>query len=378
VRDVSLRSTRQRPVLAAVLVTVAAVPLAVGVLTLYASVNIFDPDRFANRTTSVLDKQEVREVLAGRVVAGIVKAEPDLIGARPLHETATEAIASSRPFQQLLRGAVADLHRTFFGREKDTVVLTLADVGVLVAEAVRSFAPGIAKRIPENVEPTLTSIGEDQTGLLADGAQVAEDVEGAPVLGLGLAVLLLGAAFAVSPDRRRTAGQAAVCVAVVGAVGIVAFEAGRLIAVGRFEDTGDRAAARAVWSALFLNFRTWSVVLAVAGITVAAAARSLIRPVAATDLLKDAWSRASAPPRTTAGRLARAAALTAGGVVVVAAPRTVIAVATVAAGVVLLYAAWSSSCASPSRRRRRRPSDVGACPGRAGGPGSPWSPRWLS
>jgi hypothetical protein len=347
---------------ASVLVVVAGLPLVIGVLTLYASINVFHPGRFADRATSVLDEPEVREVLAARVVRGIVKAEPDLIGAQPLLETATEAIAGSRPFHQLVRGAVADLHRTFFGREKDTVALTLADVGVLVSEAVRSFAPDVAKRIPADVEPTLTSLGEDQTGILADGAQLAEDVEWAAVLSLILTAALVGAAFYMSPDRRRTAGQAAVCVAIAGAVGVLAFEAGRLIVAGRFADPGDRAAARAVWSALFLDLRTWSVVLAVAGVVVAAAARSLIRPVAATDLLERGWARVSAPPASTAGRVGRAAGLTVAGVVFVAAPGRVLVVAVVAAGVVLLYGGVVEFLrvalppeAVPAEERRRLP-----------------------
>ena len=138
--------------MASVLVALATVALAVAVLTLYASVNIFDANRFADRVTSVLEEPDVREAVSSRVAGGILRVEPDLIGARPLLETATEAIAGSSAFEQLLRGAVADVHRTFFGSEKDTVALTLADVGVLVAEAVRSFAPDIAKRIPRNVD----------------------------------------------------------------------------------------------------------------------------------------------------------------------------------------------------------------------------------
>ena len=324
--------------MASVLVALATVALAVAVLTIYASVNIFNANRFADRVTSVLEEPDVREAVASRVAGGIVRVQPDLIGARPLLETATEAIVGSRAFEQLLRGAVADVHRTFFGREKDTVALTLADVGVLVAEAVRSFAPDIAKRIPKNVEPTLTSISEDQTGIFADGAQLAEEVEGAALLSVGLVVALMGCAIAVSPERRRTVGQLSVCVAVVGALGIVAFEVGRLIAAGRLEDTSDRLAVRALWNALFIDLRTSSVVLVVAGTVVGAAARSLLRPVAATELLRRGWGRASAPPTTRGGRIAHAGVLTVVGLLLVVEPRAILAIATVGLGIALLYA----------------------------------------
>ena len=321
-----------------ILVSLATVALAVAVLTVYASVNIFDANRFADRATSVLDEPDVREAVASRVAGGIVSIEPDLLGARPLLETATDAIVGSPAFEQLLRGAVADLHRTFFGREKDTVALTLADVGVLVAEAVRSFAPAIAKRIPADVEPTLTSISEDQTGVLADGAQVAEDVEGAALVSAGLVLALMLSAVVVSPDRRRTVGQLSVCVAVVGALGVVTFEVSRLLVAGRLEDPSDRLAVGALWDALFLDLRTWSIVLIVVGTVVAAAARSLIRPVAATELLRRGWKKASTPPATRGGRIVHAILLIGGGLVLVVEPRAFLTVATAAAGVVLLYA----------------------------------------
>jgi len=325
-------------VAASILVALATIALAVAVLTLYVSVNIFDPDRFADRVTSVLEQPDVREAVASEVAGGISKVEPDLIGARPLLETATEAIAGSPAFEQLLRGAVADLHRTFFGSEKDTVALSLADVGVLVSEAVRAFAPDIAKRIPRNIEPTLASISEDRTGILADAAQVAEEVEGAALLSVGLVLILIFSAVVFSPDRRHTAGQLSVCVAVVGALGVVAFEVGRLIVAGLVVDTNDRVAVRALWNALFLDLRTWSIVLVVAGTVVAAAARSLLRPVAATDLLRRAWTRASGPPTTRSGRIAHASVLAVAGVVLVVEPRVILTVATVAVGIVLLYA----------------------------------------
>jgi hypothetical protein len=316
----------------------ATVVLAVALLTVYASVNIFDADRFADRATSVLEEPDVREAVSSRVAGEIVRLEPDLIGARPLLETAADAIVGSPAFEQLLRGAVADLHRTFFGREKDTVALTLADVGVLISEAVRAFAPGIAERIPKDVEPTLASISEDRTGILADGAQVAEDVEGAALLSVALALVLMVSAVAVSPDRRRTVGQLSVGVAVVGALGIVAVEVGRAIAAGRLEEAGDRLAVRALWNALFLDLRTWSVVLVVTGTVVAAAARSVLRPVAAADLLRRAWARASATPTTRGGRIAHACVLAVAGGVLIAEPRAIITIATVTLGIGLLYA----------------------------------------
>jgi len=70
------------------------------------------------------------------VADGIIARDPDLIGARPLLEGASEGVAASAPFEQLFRSVSEDLHRTVFGGDRDTVALKLADVGVLVIETL--------------------------------------------------------------------------------------------------------------------------------------------------------------------------------------------------------------------------------------------------
>ena len=74
--------------------------------------------------------------MGARVADGIIARDPDLIGARPLLEGASEGVAASAPFEQLFRSVSEDLHRTVFGGDRDTVALKLADVGVLVIETL--------------------------------------------------------------------------------------------------------------------------------------------------------------------------------------------------------------------------------------------------
>src|SRR5215216_6181470 len=81
-----------RTIGSSLLAVVAVVALLLALLTGYASRVLFDSDQF-------------------------VKANPDLIGVRPVLEGAASAIVGSSPFRALLRPSVEDLHRTIFDRE---------------------------------------------------------------------------------------------------------------------------------------------------------------------------------------------------------------------------------------------------------------------
>ena len=69
--------------------------------------------------------------------------------------------------------------------------------------------------------------------------------------------------------------------------------------LGHFHDPEDRAAAAAVWAAFLGDLRTFGWVLAGSGAVAAAAAASLVRPVAIEGTLVRAWRVATTEPATT-------------------------------------------------------------------------------
>ena len=273
-----------------------------------------------------------------RVADGLIRSEPDLIGARPLVEGAAEGIVDSAPFEQLFRGAVEDLHRTVFSSDKDTIALKVADVGVLVIESLRQVAPEVASGIPESVEPRLLAVssGEGER-LLAGAARIAENVEWVAIVALVLAAALLIAAVAISPSRRRTARGAGIAVAVTAALVIVALEIGRALVAGRFAAPEDGAAAQAVWDAFLGDLLVWNIALAVSGAVIAAAASSLIRPVEMAPLAGRAWAVVAATPESPTRRALRAVALLVVGAAILVAPDLSARLAAAALGVTLAY-----------------------------------------
>jgi len=330
--------------------------LTVGELALYASYNLFDSDRFADRAVAALEADEVRALVGARVADGIIARDADLIGARPLLEGASEGVAASAPFEQLFRGVVEDVHRTVFGGDRDTVALKLADVGVLVIETLQSVAPDVAASVPQEIEPKLVAVSDQQGSLLVDGARVAEEAEWIAIGALVLSAALLAAAIAVSPDRRRTAGRAAISVAAVAILLVVAFEVGRALIGTRFEDEVTTDGARAAWDAFLGDLRTWNVVLAAIGLVTAAAAASLFRPLEAGAGVRRAFAVVSTAPARPGARAARAAALVAAGVVIIAAHELVLRLAVLGLGIFVLYAGVSEALrlALPPEERHPR------------------------
>ena len=142
-----------------------------------------------------------------------------------------------------------------------------------------------------------------------NAARIASDVRIAAYLLAALTLAAAIAALVITPDRRRTASQLGVALIAVGMLIVVAYTIARAIALGQFDDPDDRAAAAAVWAAFLGDLRTFGWVLAGSGAVVAAAAASLVRPVAIEGTLLRAWRIATTEPATTwrTGRARRGA-----------------------------------------------------------------------
>jgi hypothetical protein len=331
------RGPRWRRTLAPALGVLAVVLIAIAGIAIYAAQNLFDADRFAERATSALAEEDVRAAASERIADGIIRAEPNLIGARPLLQGAANGIVASPPFQQLFRSATADLHRTVFEAERDSVALKVADVGVLVIEALQSLAPKLAAKVPDDLDARLIGFSKGGEGLLADAAQIADDVRWVGIVSLLLALLAVAGAIAASTERRRTVRRLATAAAVLGVLGIAAFEVGRALVATRLDDAGDAAAAQAIWDVFLVDLRTWAIVLAAFGLIVAAAAAALIRPVDAAGWPARAWAAVAATPSNTGRRTARALALVAAGAAIVLFPDAAVRLAVLAVGAAVLF-----------------------------------------
>ncbi|HEX2232255.1 MAG TPA: hypothetical protein VHG69_02705, partial [Thermoleophilaceae bacterium] len=357
-----------RPRASRILVVLATVALVGAVLTGYARRAAFDADQFANRATSALEDDSVRSLIAEKITDDVVlRAEADLVAARPAIEAAAEGIIGSAAFTELFRAGVRDLHRALIGGDRDTVTLTLVDVGTVLSGALRAFDPKIAAKVEDRAS-RVELLERDVGDVTADLTRAAERIKLLAVLLLVLSLAMFAAAVLLSNDRRRTVGRAGLWVAGAGVLIVVAYAVLRSLALSKVDEPAARDAAGAVWDAFLGNLRTAAWILAGSGTIVAAAAASLLRPIDVEGRAKRAWRAIAVEPEHPVLRILRAAGLVLAGVLVLTQRDAVLQLVLTLAGLyaifkgaeaVLRMVVAPEGPAAPVRERR------GRAPGRA-------------
>jgi hypothetical protein len=319
---------------ATALVVAASVLLAAATLAGYARRALLDSDQFADRATATLGDPSVRTLVGDQVTDRVVlRHQADLLAARPIIASAIAGIVGGGAFRSLFHRAALDLHGAVFHRDENTVTLTLADVGTVAAAALKTLT--LAAQLEQSGRIVVVN---HRIGTAAgDLARVARDVRFAAYVLAALTLAAALAALAVTPDRRHTASQLGIGLVAVGVVVVVAYTIARAVVLDTFHDPDSRAAAAAVWGSFLGDLRTFGWVLAGSGAVVAAAAASVVRPVAIEGALARAWRIATTEPQATWLRLVRAAALIAGGLLVVVNPAAALQVAATLVGVYLMY-----------------------------------------
>jgi hypothetical protein len=329
-------SGRARQLTARTLVVAAALVVALALVAQYARWSVISSDQFANRAAVALRDDSVRSLVAERVTDQLVLSnQADLLAARPIIEGLTSEVVGSRAFGSIFRAAVRDVHRALFKRDQNTVTLTVADVGTVLAAALEKVRPSLAKDLDSTgrVELVKRNIG-DASGTLV---RVADRVRLIGLVLLALAVVLVAGALAVSTSRRHTVVDLGVAVAAAGVLLIVAYGVGRAVARDQVSGADEQAAVGAVWDAFLGDLRTASWILAGAGAIVAAAAASLIRPVDAEHWVRLAFAWLVRTPKSPVLRGLRGAGLVGLGVIVLTERAAVLQLVLTVIGVALVY-----------------------------------------
>jgi hypothetical protein len=327
---------RWRRLASRALVVLASVAILLALIAAYARQCAVDSDQFANRATAALRDDSVRSLLAQKITDEVVlKNEADLIAARPIIESVASEIVGGRAFTGLFRRAVRDVHRALFKRDKNTVTLTIADVGTVLAAALEQVRPSLAKQLrsTERVEV----IKENIWSLSATLANIAERVQILAILLIALALVSVAGAVVVSPYRRDTIIELGLGMAAAGGLLVVAYAIARSAVANHLEEPGEQAAARAVWDAFLGDLRTEAWILAGSGAVMAAAASSLIKPLPLGEPLRVAGAWLAREPQSRTGRALRGLGFVAAGVLVLVSRNAVLTLLLNAFGIYLLY-----------------------------------------
>ncbi len=318
------------------LAALAALALIVALFAGYGSRALFNPEQFSERATSALAEEAVANELASRIAGDLVSADPNLIAVRPVLEEVLAGVVRSSTFRGLLRAGLADVHRAVFQGDTSTVTLTIADVGATARGALAAFNPKLARKIPAaSAAEVLTT---DPPAPVLKAVQLAENVKPLPWIGLGAAVLLLGAALWTSPDRRRTVLGFGIALGVGSVIALVGLEAIRALVLSGADEGGPRDAVAGLWHAFAFDLETALLLLGAAGAVIAAAASSLLRPVDVAAQLRRGWALVTTVPERPRARALRALGLLAAGILIVVRHQAFVELAAILVGLYIAYA----------------------------------------
>ncbi len=334
------RSPRARSTLSVLLAALAALALVVGGSCLYVRAEVLDSHAFADRTVAALGHEPVRRVIAREIVVQVIdQGGSDLLAARPLINAVVEAVVATPQFRSLARLAAEQGHRLLFDRGGN-VAFSIADAGTVVLSALRTLAPSVASKIPQNIDAKLLDLRKQSFAVKT--LRAADKVRLLGIVLPLLALALLALAIAIAPRRRIAVTRCAVALAVAAAAVFVDLLLLRhsllvnLFGSDELSNVDVREAAGVLWEGYVGDLARWAFGVAAGAAIVAAASASILRPYTAGAGLQRLRARVLAP-RTARGRLARGALALALGVLLLADPLAALDVLAVIAGVLVFY-----------------------------------------
>jgi hypothetical protein len=326
---------RTRRITSLVLAITGTVILFVGGVTLYLREEVFEAESFAAHASESLGDDRVGLAVANPITDAVIAKGPDqLINARPVVESGVQGVIESRPFRDLFRDAAARAHRTLFSRDRDKLVLNLADAGAFVIDAVKSISPQIAKQIPKDIKPGLIQLTRSDFAIGA--VQVGEDIRFLGLFLPALGILMLAGSVAVAVERRGALIRASAAVAIAAALGFIALLVGRSLLLARFDDDVVHDAVEAAWSSYLGGLEAWFLGVGVAAIAFAAAA-STAGEVDVGERARRIGDRLLRIPETPARRALRAIALLVVSAFVFLEPNLALNIVAVVLGALLFY-----------------------------------------
>lgn len=268
---------RSRRILATTLVVVGTICLLLGGVLLYARQEVVNPHAFAAHAGHALQDGNVRTAIGDAVLNQVTTGGgAQLLSFRPALESVIDGVIASPQFQAVFRKAAVHAHDLLFKRDRESVVLDLADAGLAVSGAAKAVSPDLAKHIPKDIKPGLLSLSNRDwaTDLLdiADSIRFLGIV--LPILGL----LCLGGAIAAAPDRRLIIIRIGGAIAAAAVLLLLVLFIGRELLLANFSGDSNtlQSAVGAVWDSFLDGLHTWALLLGAFGLVVAAAASSVL------------------------------------------------------------------------------------------------------
>jgi hypothetical protein len=250
----------------------------------------------------------------------------------------TESLVSNKVFRAVVERAAQRAHQAILSEGSERVLLSLPDLSILVREALSNASPGVAAKIPRNLDIALSGLaaGKTATLVLAFGS-VGKLLSWAWPSLFVLSVILYSLAIWLSPDRQRTMVYAGFGLVVAGLLLATIVPLNALAGLW-IHDGKELGLVRGLWRTYLGDLTRWAVLFMGLGVLISSGASSMLERMDPIARLSEYLRSAAAPPATPPGRVVWGAAVFLTGCLIAARPVLVLSGAGVVIGVCIAYA----------------------------------------
>jgi hypothetical protein len=219
----------------------------------------------------------------------------------------------------------------------------------------------VAKRIPARADVPV--VDGELPAFTGELARIGDALGWLPWALVALGMVLAAGAVRVAIDGRAGVLAVGAAIAVTASLALVALRGAEALVLSTIDDQAGRDAAAGVWDAFLGDLGSALVLVAGAGMVIAAAASSLIRPVEPRVLAERAWGLVSRVPEHAGWQALRGLALVAVGILIVVRAEAVVSLLVTLIGLGVIYVGVAAlmrlTIAAPEeavddRRRGRR------------------------
>jgi hypothetical protein len=356
-------SSRRR--LSGALVVLGTLVLVLAVPFMYLDRNVFEPQGFADNAAETLESDAVRKQLSAELTGALVARDPQLVAAAPVLAGVADTLLESAQAASLVRAAAVQTHNALFSTTEGSVVIDLANLGVIALEFLTLQDPALEDQLQAPRDIAIQLADRTLTVQLVDLADRVRTL--AIVLPL-LALALFAAALALDPWRRRAALNVGIGFLIAAATGYVALIVTRALVL--YGDDGDRReVTSAIFEAFLGGFAWWCAAVGLAGAIIAASAASVLGDLDPARVPQRVWAWITRPRRRRWQELVGAVVLILGGTTVIADPLATVRLLVGLVGAWMIFAGVVTFLRMVVRSRADEPE---VTPGEFGREFVPW------
>ena len=275
--------------LATALLVIGLLLSGVSAVVAYLARTVLNEAAFSAHFVSALQRPGLSAYVSQRIADGVVLANRDLTGVKPVISTFAQALVNSAAFQVLAGRGAREAHRVVFSEGAEHVMLSVPDVGVLLRGALQTVNPEVAQKVPANVRAIIdTRLTGKIAGRVLSTLRLAGRIRFLARVGVVIGLLLIITGVALSPHRRQALLNASIGLLGVAAVLALVVPLGRAMLMGTIPDPALRAAVGDLWSAYAGGLRTWAIGVATVALMILAGAAAFLEQVTLRNIIRRA------------------------------------------------------------------------------------------